>query len=121
MDNLKDKIFKFLRLDNLVEHMSGYVENRLELYKLEIREDVAKILSKAIIYCVLAVFGMLCLLFFSIGLAHFLNRYFTDEYAGYWIVAGLYGVAFLSFLVFRKVIDRNFEKHFVELIKRKAK
>ena len=77
MENLKDKIFKLLRLDNLMDNLSGYVETRLELYKLEIREDVAKVLSKALIYGFIAILGMLFLVFFSVGLAHFLNVFFA--------------------------------------------
>ncbi len=121
MENIKDKIFKFLHLDNLVDNASGYVEARLELYKMEIREDVAKVLSRAIIYMTIGFFGFLLLIFFSIGLAYFLNQYFAETYVGFWIVSGIYGLAFLIFLVFRKSMDKNFEKHFIEMIKRKHK
>jgi len=121
MENLKDKIFKLLRLDNLMENLSGYAESRLELYKLEIREDVAKVLSKAIIYGFIGILGMLFLVFFSVGLAHFLNVFLAGAFIGYWIVAGLYAVALLIFMIFRKGIDRNFENHFMDIIKRKHK
>ena len=119
--DLKDKIFKLLHLDNLIENVSGYMEARLDLYKIEIREDLAKVLARSVIYVGIAGFGFLVLMFLSIGLAHFLNRYFAETYAGFWIVAGIYGTGFLIFLIFRKSIDRNFEKHFVEMIKRKNK
>ena len=59
MENLKAKIFKLLRLDNLIDNLSGYVEKRLELYKLEITEDLVKVLSKALIYGFMAILGML--------------------------------------------------------------
>lgn len=121
MENLKDKILKLLRLDGLIDNLSGYVEARLELYKLEIREDIAKVLSKALVYLAITLFAFMFLMFFSVGLAQFLNRYFTEPSAGYWIVAGVYGVAFLVFLVFRKDIDKNFERHFMDIIKRKQK
>ena len=119
--DIKDKIFKLLHLDNLIESVSGYLEARLDLYKIEIREDLAKVLARSVIYVAIAGFGFLVLMFLSIGLAHFLNRYFAETYAGFWIVAGIYGAGFLIFLIFRKSIDRNFEKHFVEMIKRKNK
>ena len=84
-------------------------------------EDLAKVLARTIIYVAIVCFGFLVLTFLSIGLAHFLNRYFAETYAGFWIVAGIYGAGFLIFLIFRKNIDRNFEKHFIEMIKRKQK
>lgn len=121
MESIKDKIFKILHLDNLIDNASGYVEARLELYKIEIREDVAKVLSKALIYMTIGFFGFLLLIFFSVGLALFLNRYFAEAYIGFWIIGGIYGLAFLILLVFRKSINKDFEKHFMEMIKRKQK
>lgn len=121
MENLKDIIFKFLRVDGLMSSLTGYVEAQIELFKLEIREDVAKAMSKAIVFFTLLLFGFLFLLFLSLGLAHFINSFFSEVYIGYWIVAGIYGLAFLLFLLFRKPIDRSFEKHFLEMTKRKAK
>ena len=121
MENLKDKIFKLLRLDNLMDNLSGYVESRLELFKLEIREDVARVLSKALIYALMAMCGVLLLVFLSVGLAHFLNVYFSGEYVGYWIVAGIYGIALLVSIVFRKTLIENFEGHLIEKIKQKQK
>ena len=121
MDNIKEKILKFLHLDNIIDSASGFVEARLELYKMEIREDVAKVLAWALVYATIGIFGFLLLIFFSIGLAHFLNDYFSHTYVGYWIVAGLYGVAFFIFLLFRKNIDKNFERHFIEMTRKKHK
>jgi uncharacterized membrane protein YqjE len=121
MDRIKDTLFKFLRLDNLVANISGYLESRLELYKIEIREDIGKALAKAMVYGVLGVFAFLFLIFFSIGLAHFINLYFYVSYAGYWIVAALYALVFILVIIFRKEIDSNFEKRFVEMTKRKVK
>jgi len=118
---VKDSIFKFLRLDNLVSSFSGYVETRLQLYKMEIRDDVNKALSKALVYAVLGFFAFLFLIFFSIGLAHFINYFMTASFAGYWIVAGIYGVAFMLVIIFRKQLDANFEKKFSEMTKRKEK
>jgi uncharacterized membrane protein YqjE len=121
MDKVKEAIFKFLRLDNLMDHLSGYVETRLELYKMEIREDVAKVLSRTVFYGTMGLVGFLFLIFLSLGLAHFLNRFFSNPDAGFWIVAAIYGVAFLIFLVFRESIRKNFERHFIEMTKRKHK
>lgn len=120
-DNIKDSIFKFLKLDNLVNNLSGYLETKAELIKMEIREDVSRMLSQGIVIGTMIFFALLFLLFFSVGLAQYLNTFFTYTFVGYWIVSGIYLVAFLVFLVFRKVIHKNVEKYFSEMIKRKAK
>lgn len=121
MEKLKDIIFKFLRLDGLIENLSGYVESRIELLKIEIREDVAKAMAKTLIFLVMFFLAFLFLIFLSIGLAHFLNQYLAHSYAGYWIVAAIYGLGFLFFLIFRKSIYANFEHRLSEMIKGQEK
>lgn len=121
MENLKDTIFKFLRLDGVFNHLSGYVEARIELLKIEIREEVAKVVANAMIYAVVFFFATMFMVFLSVGLAHFLNQYFNESYLGYWIVAGLYLVGLLVFMIFRTPILKNFEKHLADIIKRREK
>lgn len=121
MNGLKDTLFKFLRLDNLVDNLSGYLETRLELFKIEVREDIGRALAQALTITVIILLAILFLLFFSVGLAHFLNSYFDQPYAGYWIVAGIYGLPCVIFIIFRKDISNKFEQYMAQLIKRKEK
>ena len=121
MEKISDTILKFLKLDNFVHNLTGYVEARLDLLKTEIKEDIAKALSRAMVTVALFLMGFLFLIFFSIGLAHFINRYFEETFSGFWAVAGIYGVAFLLVLVFRRNILTSFEHHFKEITKRKDK
>ena len=121
MEKLKDIIFKFLRLDGVFSSLSGYVEARVELLKIEIKEDIAKVIASAMIFAVIFFFATMFLIFFSIGLAQFLNRYFNEMYVGYWIVAGLYLVGFLIFMIFRKTILKKFEIQLANIIKQREK
>jgi len=121
MESIKDTIFKFLRLDNLMENLTGYVEARIELLKMEIREDVAKALASALMILIVAFLALIFLLFLSVGLAHYLNNFFAQPQVGYWIVAGLYGVPCLIFILFRKSIGQSMEAHLMKLIKSKKK
>lgn len=121
MDKIAESILKFLKLDSLVNHVTGYVEARIELMKVEIREDLAKTVARAIVLIALILFGFLFVLFLSIGLAHFIISYVHSAYLGYWAVAGLYGAFFLLFVLFRKPIYERFERQLMEAIKRKEK
>ncbi len=121
MDKIAESILKFLKLDSLVNHVTGYVEARIELMKAEIHEDLAKTVARALVLTTLIFFGFLFLLFLSIGLAHFIISYVHSAYIGYWSVAGLYGAFFLLLVLFRNSIYVQFEKKFMETIKRKAK
>ncbi|GIL22696.1 MAG: hypothetical protein BroJett042_12090 [Bacteroidota bacterium] len=121
MEGIKDTLFKFLRLDNLVDNLSGYLETRLALFKIEVREEIAHVLAQALVIVTILLLSILFLLFFSVGLAHFLNGYFGQPYIGYWIVAGIYGVPCLIFLIFRKKIGHAFERQMAAMIKRNEK
>lgn len=119
MEGIKETILKFLRIDSLVDHLSGYVDVRVKLLKIEIREEVAKVLSHGLVHITLAFFAFLFLIFVSIGIANYLNSVLGDSFSGYWIVAGVYLVLFGIMILFRKKIDRSFEKYFSGLIKQK--
>lgn len=121
MEKIKDSIFKFLRLDNLVENLSGYFETRVELIKIEIREEIARVISNGLMVGVLFLLGMLFLVFFSIGMALYLNNYFNSSSTGFWIVSGIYGVSGLIIGLFHKNIVRFFERYLIEHAKREKK
>jgi len=86
----KKGILSFLKIDKIISNLTGFVETRIELMKLELREEAAETGSKLLI---LAIFAIL-LLFFTIFLSLFLSDYLNDvlesRYWGYGIVAGFY-------------------------------
>lgn len=120
MDGIKETILKFLKIDSLVENLSGYVDARVKLLKIEIKEEVASVLSKGLVHLAIAFFVFLFLVFFSIGVANYLNVILNNSFAGYWIISCFYLILFVLFIVFRKSIDRKFESYFSELIKNKG-
>ena len=121
MEKITETILKFLKLDSLVSNLTGYVEARITLMKVEIREDMAKAIARLMVMVALFFMAFLFLVFFSIGLAQFINTFFEYGYAGYWIVAGIYAFFFLLVVLFRQNIYHYFEEHFSEMIKRKEK
>lgn len=121
LTNLKETVFKFLNLDNLIDNVAGFVEAQVALLKLEIQEDVARMVAGALVYGAMMMFAFLVLIFASLGLAHFLGEQLGAAYWGYWSVAGLYALAFIVFLAFRKPINVNFEKYLTDTIRKKKK
>lgn len=121
MDSIKDSIVKFLRLDNLISNLTGYVETQVKLAKLEVRDEVAKILSRGLVIGSVILFSFLFLLFFSVGMAHYLNGVFEQPFIGYWLVAGFYALPCLLFLIFNKPISVYFEKYFAKHLRNKDK
>lgn len=116
MEGIKDTILKFLRIDNLASNATGYIETRVKLLKLEIKDDVAKLLSKGLAQATIIFFAFLFLVFLSIGIAEYLNTLFINSFEGYLIVSGFYLILFLLLLTFRKSLHKMFEAFFSELI-----
>ncbi len=116
MDRIKDTLLKFLRIDNLANNVTGYVETRIKLLKIEIKEDAVKVLSKSLAQGTIIFLAFLFLIFFSIGIAEYLNTLFTNSFEGYLIISGIYFLLFLAFLIFRKSLSKVFQNHFSDLI-----
>jgi uncharacterized membrane protein YqjE len=101
----KKGIFSFLKLDRIVNNLIGFVENRTELLKLELREEAAETGAKLLI---LACFAIL-ILFFTIFLSFFLSDYLNDilesRYWGFGIVSGFYLFLILLLALLQKLLN----------------
>jgi len=112
-------ILKFLRLDNLVSTITGYVETRVELLKIEVREEASRVVSFGLMIAAYALFALLFLVFFSIGLANYISEQYGTTSTGYWIVSGTYALVGLIVISFRKSIRHSIESHLNEQAKHK--
>ncbi len=115
---LKESLLKLLKLDNLVGNLTGYIETRAELMKLEIREEMAKALSRLSVLVMLVASATLFIIFFSITLAFLIGEY-TGLLGGFAIVAGIYFLIFLLFLSLRSGISTKLEKKIIEQLRKK--
>ena len=86
----KSKLFKFLRIDAIIENLTGLIEARMELAKLELKEEVAKAGARIIAGVVLAFLLVMIIIFVSIALATWLNYLLESMFFGYLIVTGFY-------------------------------
>ncbi len=118
---LKETLFKFFKLDGLIDSFVGFIEAKVELVKMEIREDLARGIAKALVYVSLTLMSFLFVILLSMGLAFYLGTLFQGPHTGFFIVGGFYFLAFLLIVLFRKQIEAAFEKRFVEIIKLKGK
>ena len=116
-------MYKFFKLDSLLENLTGYIEARVELLKLTLWEKAEQSADKAafaggsaIFFAVLAFLGFFFLLAFTIALGATLNHVLNSTFWGYWIVAGLYLLPMVILLLkkektlFRPQIQSALEK-----------
>ena len=98
---LSKGILKFLNVDSLMEGLSGYIEARLDLFKIEAREELSEFLSKAIVWGVLFLLLCFTLLFLSITLSLFLGNMIHNYTLGFLITGGFYLLIFGVVLIFK--------------------
>lgn len=114
----KESLLKLLKLDNFVANLTGYVETRVELLKLEMQEEIAKAMARVSVLVVVIASLSLFILFFSVAIALLLAEY-VGYYEGFFIVAGFYLVITIFFLATRASISETLEKKLTEKFRKK--
>ena len=115
---LKDSILKFLKLDSLIENLTGYVETRIELTKMEIKEDLAKGLSKVAVFLLVGAVFSLFVILISIAVAHLIAKS-IGPVGGFAVVAGFYLLLGLLILAFKNAIIEKVQEELVQMMKKK--
>ena len=115
---LGSTLTKFLKLDHLLGNLTGYVETKVEIVKLEARKEVASGLAKAITYLLLAFVASMVVMFLSFGFAVMLADR-LGPLAGYGIVAAVYLVVLAILYVNREKLIQSFEQALSSNFKKK--
>jgi len=107
-------------MDSLIENITGYVEARIELMKIEMKEEVAKGLAKALVFIVMTAVFTLFILLISMAAAYKVGES-VGTYGGFTIVAGFYLLVGLILYLFRNSITQKLEEQLEERMKKKKK
>jgi hypothetical protein len=116
---LKDTLSKFFKVDNLLSNLTGYVETRVELLKIEVKEDLARSLAKAIAYLFIAFILALFITFVSIAVALLLSEH-LGNFVGFSIVGLIYFMTGLILWFSREKLISNLEKRFTLMFRKKT-
>ncbi len=112
---IKDTLLKFLKLDGLVNNLTGYLEGRIELVKYEMKEDLARALAKVSLLMLSALLFTFFLVFVSVAVAFKLGES-LGAFGGFGIVAAFYFLLLLIIVIFRNSISRSLEKKLKDII-----
>jgi len=107
-------------MDSLIENITGYVEARIELMKIEMKEEVAKGLAKALVFIVMTAVFTLFILLISMAAAYKVGES-VGTYGGFTIVAAFYLLVGLILYLFRNSITQKLEEQLEERMKKKKK
>jgi uncharacterized membrane protein YqjE len=80
----------------------GFVETRLELLKLEAKEESIKVIARLLTIAVIVLFGTLFFIFFSVMIAIILNHALDSAYLGFAILSAFFMLLLISVLVIKK-------------------
>ena len=97
----KSRLFKFFKVDAIIENLTGLIEARLELAKIEIKEEVARTGARIIAGVVFAFLGVMIVIFLSISLATWLNYIIGSIFLGSVIVTVFYLLVLVLLVVFK--------------------
>ncbi len=87
------------RNDSLISNLTGYLDTRIDIVKLEAQEKVKGIFVSSVHGVALGVLGFLFIIFGSIYLGLALNDALDSPSAGFGLVAALYLVLAVLFFV----------------------
>lgn len=117
---IRESIAKFFKVDNLISHLTGYIETRVELLKVEAKEEAAKGLSNVLVFFMLAFVFALVVVFLSVAIGlQVADKW--GNFAGFAIVAGFYLIVGVVLLLNREGITKNLEKQITIMLNKKKK
>lgn len=115
---LKETLSKFFKVDSIIENLTGFVETRVELLKIEVKEDLAKGLAKATAWFAIGLIALLFLVFASVGVALLIGER-IGTFGGFLVVAGIYLIIATVLYVRREGIMSRLEQKFTDLLRKK--
>ena len=111
---IKERILKMLKLDSLIDSLSGYVESRFELFKIEIKEDVVRMIVQVLVLLIIAICAIFVLLLLTLGGVYYLGS-LLGMLAGAMIMAGLYLLILIVLISFRKRISNALHRMILQM------
>ena len=97
-------LLKILKLDSLFNNLIGFIETKIEFYKLQLKEEAARTLALLLFLYFISLAGLLFLIFLSFFFVALLNHFFESQYLGFLIMALFYLVSGIILYIFRKEI-----------------
>jgi len=99
----------------MIDLLKSYIENRVQLLKLELVSVVANVAAGLVSSFLILVMGMFILLMFSVSLGFWLAQLLDNDALGFAIVGGIYTLIFIIYLAFsKKAISRIVKDEIVQ-------
>ena len=94
-------------MDKLVEKLTRFIELKLEIYELKVKEQLVMIISSFATLALIVSFGLFMIFFGSLALGFYLNVLFDSKFIGFVIISSLYLVICVVLILFKDKIITN--------------
>ncbi len=91
-------------LSDIKNEISSYVQSKIDLTKLQIAEDLSRLISSIAIKVVLFYIALFMLIFLSMAAAFAIGSYFNSNQVGFLLVAGVYFVSGIIFYLLKGIL-----------------
>mgnify|MGYP001818531878 FL=1 len=89
-------------MDRMIDHLVEFVETRLEILKLDFKEESVHVIAKLLTGALIVLFSTLFFIFFSVMIAIILNEALESSYLGYAILAAFFLLILVSILIIKQ-------------------
>ena len=110
-------LLSFLNIDSIFETLSGYVEKRIGLFKMELKEDLALSAARFLVVLIMGLAFFMIILFLSLGGAVLLNSMLDSNTLGFFLVAAFYVVLVIGFILLKDSlkIEEKLQRTFLDI------
>ncbi len=105
---------------SIIDHIIGLIETRVELIKLEVKEESSFVLSRLVLGLIMGLFLFFSWLFLAMGFGLLLNWLLESKFWGIVIIGGIHLLIFILLFIFRhklgldnyihRMMDEMFDK-----------
>ncbi len=88
-----------LNLDRLLQNITRFLEIKLEIYELRLKEQLSVTLANLVVMLFVMLVGFVGLVFLSLALGLYLNNVLNSSFAGLLIVGATYLI--IGYIVYR--------------------
>ena len=114
----RNKVFDILNLENLFDSLSRFVELKLQIYELKVKEQMVIVISRIAMLTIMLLFGLIIIFFFSMALAYYFNHLLDSGFLGFVLVGSIYLTIGLLLVFFkgRLITNQLFQAFFSDTI-----
>jgi len=102
----------------VINHLSSFIELKLRIFELKVKEQLVGIISSFAIVALILSFGILMLFFLSLALGFFLSNVFDSTPIGFALIGLIYFIICILLIVLKDKIFTNhlFQTFFSETL-----